>query len=88
VASRTCATNFAHLFPFVGTHEDRSYMGKEVNIATPTVMNSNEIVPTVVGKDTMAVSLYTTVGCAGGRRAADLCSPVEARSYTYVLKGK
>jgi hypothetical protein len=56
----------------VGTHKDRSYTEKEAYIATPTTMKSKEIVPTVVGndtmtvvgKDTMIVSLCTTVGCA------------------------
>jgi hypothetical protein len=68
----------AHII--VGTHKDRSYTKKEENVATPIMMKSTEIVPTIVGKDTMSVFLCTTVGCAGGRRAADLCGSVEARS--------
>jgi hypothetical protein len=71
----------------VGTHEDCSYMGREANVATPAMMKSKEIEPTVVGKDTMPVSLCTTVGCAGGRRAADLYALVKAGSYACVLKG-
>jgi hypothetical protein len=58
-----------------------------VNVATPSVMKSKEIVPTVVGKDTRTVSLCTTVGCAGCRRATDLCAPVKVRSYAFVFKG-
>jgi hypothetical protein len=71
----------------VGTHKDLSYAEKEAYVATPTIEKSKEIVPTVVGKDTMTISIYTTVGCTVGRRAAYICAPVKARSYTCVLKG-
>jgi hypothetical protein len=72
---------------YVGTLKDRSYAEKGAYVATPTIKKSNEIVPTVVGTYTMTVSLYTTVGCTGGRRATDLCAPIIARSYACILKG-
>jgi hypothetical protein len=39
----------------VGTHKDRSYTEKELNVVTPTTMKSKEKLPTVVGNDTMTV---------------------------------
>jgi hypothetical protein len=72
---------------YVGTHKDRRYVENEAYVATPTIKKSKEIVPIVVGKDTMTVSLCTTVGCTGGRKDPDLCAPVKSRSYVCVLKG-
>jgi hypothetical protein len=46
----------------VGTHEDCSYVGKDVKAVVPTVMKNEAGVPTVVDKGTRTVSLCTTVG--------------------------
>jgi hypothetical protein len=46
----------------VGTHEDHSYVGKEVKVVVSTVMKNKVGIPTVVDKDTRTVSLCTTVG--------------------------